>query len=467
MATLSPKFATGKPGSVEDTGTATPQPLLNNDADALAAQPVVAAPLSVWAATTTLTQNILGAGVLALPYAIKSAGLVGGLVLLGFIYVLTLFSMGMLVLLANHLNEFSYQALSRKTLGGHWPAAIEVWVICYTFGCCTSYPILLGDILYQFAKALGAGPWSSQLLWMTAAVVLVCWPLSCANTLGRLKMVSACGLAGICFTVVAVLKRYIDGTYGEPGSQHLEALDLQSFGSCFPILVTALGAHYNVPALFREVSPNCDRSESRITSDAGQRGWKNMCSVLMYAVTISTLIYGVVGVTVYATFGSGTHPDFTENFLPSDVWLVIVRGMLALAICAAFPLTMISTRTSLFDSVVQLWRARNGGNGDGSSRELGRLVMTTTTRIIVSTVATGLCFLMAACAGDIGIVLAYNGSVFGTPVCYIAPAVMYLGLPRHEQRMPVRISSILCAIAGVAFGVLGVIEVTIIHFGKK
>lgn len=430
------------------------------DQTPIIAEPAHVARLSVCAATITMTQNIMGAGVLALPYTMKSAGLGGGLVLLVLVYILTVFSKMMLVLLAAQVNEFSFHALARQTLGGWWPIVLEVWVLCYTTGICTSLPIVLGDCLHQLAKAMGAGIWSTQRLWMTFVVACVCWPLSCAEALGHLKVVSALGLAGISFTVVAVVKRYNDGSYEVPGQQHLDVLNPDTFGRCLPILVCALSAHFNLPRLFLEVAPHSDQSENWAASDAGKNACKMMRCVVWYSVTICTLTYGVVGVTVYATFGSHTNPDFTENFHSRDPWIMVVRVTLSIAICAVFPLTLVSTRTSLFNLIVQFWNTHCTRNDSHNSSQLRRMpAMSRTVRFAMSTAITGLCFILAVCAGNIGVVLAYNGTVFGIPVCYIAPVAMYLRLPRCKQSIPLSICCILCGLLGVTFGVLGFIEV--------
>mmetsp|Transcript_101904 Transcript_101904/g.328721 ORF Transcript_101904/g.328721 Transcript_101904/m.328721 type:complete len:93 (-) Transcript_101904:105-383(-) len=65
--------------------------------------------------------------------------------------------------------------------------------------------------------------------------------------------------------------------------------------------------------------------------------------------------------------------------------------------------------------------------------------------------------------GVVGTVLAYNGSIFGTPICYIAPALMYLRLPKASQKPLWRYSSLLCAVLGIGFGIFGIITVTINH----
>merc|ERR1719384_2370911 len=168
-----------------------------------------------------------------------------------------------------------------------------------------------------------------------------------------------------------------------------------------------------------------------------------MFKVILGALSLSSVVYGGVGLVVYATFGNTTHSDFSENFHPDDSLLVIVRATMTLAICASFPLTMISARMAFFNVFL---RPRG-------------LEFTTSVRVATATGLTAGCLSLATVSGDIGIVLAYNGSIFGTPVCYVIPAVMYAFLPSGDQSPTWRRLCLLSSAAGLAFGVLGVFTV--------
>merc|ERR1712137_800176 len=122
-----------------------------------------------------------------------------------------------------------------------------------------------------------------------------------------------------------------------------------------------------------------------------------MMNVIVYSVTISTFVYGVAGVVVYATFGPVTRSDFTENFDSNDSWLTVVRATMLLAICASFPLSMVSARNAAFNIALKPY---------------GWQEMTFWVRICVTTALTGLCLALAIVASNIGVVLQYNGSVF-------------------------------------------------------
>merc|ERR1712232_1422710 len=197
------------------------------------------ASLSVGAATITLTQNIIGAGLLSTPYALKSAGIVGGLVLLAVIYVLSVFTMVLLVNAAVRTGVFTYKEISDKLLGERCSVAVEVWVLCYTLGILISYPIFIADFLKEVVLHFSYPTIvpHCHTLCMVIAVAFVCFPLSCAGSLGMLKYTSMAGLCSIALVTVTVIVRYVDGTYESPETNNFEVVSFNTLGNCFPILV--------------------------------------------------------------------------------------------------------------------------------------------------------------------------------------------------------------------------------------
>ncbi|CAK8992293.1 unnamed protein product [Durusdinium trenchii] len=397
--------------------------------------------LSTRAAITTLTQNVLGSGVLALPYAMCTAGGLGGLTLLVFVYLLSIFTMSVLVLLSNTLGTFSYYGAARQTAGQKTALWAEIWVLCTNIGLCISYVIVLGDFSFALAEKFGWAHWLSKQKCMAALVVFICWPLSCAPTLGFLRWMSSLGLASVLFCALVSAVRYWDGSYFDAsGPPHLSSFEPSTFGHCFPILVGAFGAHTNIPLLYKEVAPGA-KTPNWGRTQAGQEDFRKMMKVITWSLTIACIVYGWVGMIVYATFGSETKSDFSENFRSDDQLLVVLRLTMTCAICSSFALMMMSARAAACNLVLE---------------PLG-CATTTVSRVTVATILTAICLGVAAVAKEIGTVLAYNGSVFATPVCFVAPPMMYLCLPRQFRRRPLNLLCLISAFAGLAFGLFGFI----------
>ncbi|CAE7280968.1 slc38a6 [Symbiodinium sp. KB8] len=71
---------------------------------------------------------------------------------------------------------------------------LQIWVLCCNIGLCTSYPILLGDFGYALSQQLGFAEWTSRKGCMAVMVGCICWPLSCAPSLGFLRPPGALGV---------------------------------------------------------------------------------------------------------------------------------------------------------------------------------------------------------------------------------------------------------------------------------
>lgn len=394
-------------------------------------------PLSVLSATVTLTQNILGAGLLAMPFAFKAAGLMGALVLFFLIFMMSTLSMGVLVILSNQLQDCSYKGAAMQTVGSRMAMVIEAWVLCFCLGACMCYIILLGDFLHDLGTHCHLGDWATPRILMVLVTASICWPLSCAHSLGILKYTSSVGVLSIVLAAFAVVKRYTDGTYTNAETNRPELLNMSTVGQCFPILAGAFGAHFNVPSIYREVAPEAAQG----IAAADQQGFRRMMKVIVASLVVSGSLYGLVGVLVYLTFGSQTKSDFTLNFDVEDNWFVVTRIALSFSICASFPLCMLAARNSLL--------------------KLAGWELTTKTQVPVATALVGFCLAVAEAANDMGVVFSYMGAVFGTPVCYVAPMVMYLYMPLSKQTPFWRTFSMACSTTGVALGVLGVIVVTL------
>merc|ERR1712194_447308 len=110
------------------------------------------------------------------------------------------------------------------------------------------------------------------------------------------------------------------------------------------------------------------------------------------------------------------------------------------SLCVSFPLSMVAARSSVL--------------------KLAGWQLSRRTEVLVATALSVLCLVVALAAGNVAVVLAYNGSVFGTPVCYVLPTVMYLHMPRCNQTQAWRIFSMVCATIGVSFGILGIVVVS-------
>eukprot|EP01062_Namystynia_karyoxenos_P060414 TRINITY_DN51999_c0_g1_i1.p1 TRINITY_DN51999_c0_g1~~TRINITY_DN51999_c0_g1_i1.p1 ORF type:complete len:455 (+),score=163.23 TRINITY_DN51999_c0_g1_i1:85-1449(+) len=390
--------------------------------------------LSVTEAAVGLAQNIIGSGLLAMPYAFRSGGTVGASALLGGVAVLSIFTMALLPVLAEAYEVFSYKELAVLAGSQRLGTALEVLIFFYNMGICIGYCVFVGDFVSTLVGDHIGGHDLSPRLASVAVTVVFFWPLSCAKNLSKLTPLTFVGIAGIIYSLVAVIERYAAGTYANKSNPgwpvHMELIDGGKIGKTFPLLVVAMGAHFNILRFYQEME---DRTPAK------------MNFVICFAIILAAAVYGAAGMVVYATFGKCTKSDFTSNFDSDDTWITVVRCAMLFALIVSFPLVLLSARATM-DALVLQPR---------------KIELTTARRLLLATALTAVCLGIAVAAGDPGIVLDYNGSVFGTPVCYIFPPVLYLMQPRQNQGTLTRYGCMLSVGLGIAFAIFGVFEVTL------
>jgi len=352
------------------------------------------------------------------------------------------------VLLSSETGRFSYGELGAATLGERGARAVALWCLVFTMGVLAAYPIALGDFLCSLVCKFvpSASAWATPRVTAAIAVVAICWPLSCAKSFGFLKWSSAVGVLAVLLSSAVGVLRYFDGTYrgAEYETNDVVAFNATGFGHCFPIFVSALAANFAIPGLFREVAPEAGGPGFADSAEGGA-AFRRMMQVIVGALAVSCVVYGAVGVAVYATFGPATEDDLTKNFRKDDGLLVLVRATMAVAICATFPLVMMAARNAAYDLFL---RPRG-------------VQMTAAVRLSVTSVIVVVCLGTAEIVGSLGVVLDFNGALFGTPVSYIWPMAMYLALPRSRQRRRWRLFSFACVLLGLFFGLMGLVVASI------
>lgn len=98
-------------------------------------------------ATSALAATIIGAGIMALPRAFATLGLVLGGGLLVVIFSLSFFSLGALVRAAEAAQKWTYAGLTKSQFGDRGAAALQASIILNNSGSMIIYLIIIGDIL--------------------------------------------------------------------------------------------------------------------------------------------------------------------------------------------------------------------------------------------------------------------------------------------------------------------------------
>ena len=149
--------------------------------------------------------NMMGAGMLSLPYTFKRASVLPGALAMITMCAANALSFVVLARCAELSGAFSYKGIAEAALGKRASAAIAVVMTLYTLGSCISYVVLLGDFLPRLVLL---APHSSFVTFVArpavvdwAVSLLVLFPLALQRDLSRLSGTSTFAFACVCYAV--------------------------------------------------------------------------------------------------------------------------------------------------------------------------------------------------------------------------------------------------------------------------
>ena len=254
---------------------------------------------------------------------------------------------------------------------------------------------------------------------------------------------SYAGMIAVVYTVWFIAKRFQDGTYA-PGGQFYSTIDaalcpkpavfdLWQLGPgttiLFNMFSTSYMAHTNAVKFYNELDR---RSISRFTTVVGT------------AMGLATVIYGVVMVLGFETFGLASQGLILNNYhVSKDLLATLGRVATAISIIGAHPLLFSGLRDSFLNIAPTSFTAKRGS------------------WLLSTILLLGGATLLSLVATDVGLIVSLVGSSLGAVIVYIFPAVMYLNLLKSRKDVTVsgleRLVLYLTIIFGVVSGVGGTI----------
>jgi len=411
-----------------------------------------------------LVKNIAGSGVLALPTGVSKLAEGGTTIEQAALVSFSLFLFfGILNALGFYLigevcaktRTDTYVSAWKATVGEGttWLPAIASLFLCFTGSvACTT---VIGDTFTDLATAAANVPYGSvpheQIVVGIVAFVLL--PLCLLPSLAPLASASLIGVIGILMTAGAMCTRFFDGSYGALGSFHTDlqwtplltgASDswmpsMASLAIFCSLLSNAFLAHYNAPSYFRALSPDAKADQSD--------GLRSYAQLSLLSFTAAGVIFMVIALVGYATFGAAAQPNILNNYASSDALAAVARLGVGLCVLFEFPLLERPFRETAAEllgcrDVAATWWA--------TALSVGTIMAVSLTGLPLDTICS------------------LSGGTGGAFLIYVAPALMVLNLAREEQTTAEQGNSIvpknaLLALAsfGVFIGALGTYEASV------
>jgi amino acid permease len=459
-----------------------------------------------------LCSATLGAGVLALPYALFQAGLVVGMLLLAASAVATAASIGLIVKASAHYKQNTYESLVEHTVGRTMRTVTEICIVLFCGGCAVGYVIAVGDILQQsHLMVRDSRAWSMITVWC-----LVMLPLSLLRRMQTLQFASALGIASIGTLVCAALVHLVNDVSQEtppnddsgPTLSNLQDFLWPSHGvisvlKACPIVLFAFSCQCNVCAIFEELPDNC---VGNVVDSNGRDKEDFMGRVTWTAVAICGFLYASISTVALADLGFSIAPNILSSYEIVGIMRVACAAMAA-AVIMAFPLNIFPARVTLegildryhpIDTAlpsesltaalleesdileghavqspvavdttcvnihVPLATERSDATVSSDMEEDGWHKVR---HVLLSVILSGMALMLALVVPDISIVFGFLGGTTSSMLGFVLPGMLGLRLSRDTGEPSLRPVSWTLLLGGIFFGVLTT-GVTISQYGK-
>jgi len=412
---------------------------------------------TVFSSVVTLSNTLLGSGMLAMPAAFASSGLYLGMLNIAIFGAGALFGLWLLTRCATYTGRnSSFFSLSMIT----FPQAsifFDFAISIKCFGVSVSYLIIVGDLMPIVTLGLFPSvPLDSMLLtrefWITVSVVLII-PLAFMRKLDSMRHTSFISLLAVLYLLFIVVYYYFV-PFGTNEMQHRRDLSKNTVPELnpsypvnpkienfiismdlfknLPIYVFAFTCHQNVLSVYNEMKDNRQ---------------KNVNKVITSSIVFGMILYWVVGYYGYITFGDQTESNVISMYPPSSYIILFGQLSMVIMVMLSYPLQMFPCRLSLEKVFYNLKRILNKNN-EGSS-----LINSTETSYMTAnpsahtepmsdrkfffmTLSILVCSYVLACSvKSLGIVLSIVGATGSTMICYILPGILYYRLETENNQM--------------------------------
>lgn len=263
-------------------------------------------------AVFNLTTTIVGAGIMALPAAMKVLGLILGFLLIILIGVVSELSVELLIRFSVQCNGTSYGDVVQAAMGKTARIVSEICIIINNAGVLVVYLIIIGDVMSGslhhigvFDQWLGHGFWDHRKVVILIFLVIFLAPLCALDKIDSLSLTSAASVAlAVIFVFVAIFVafvKFVEGKIEIPkmtpnfGPEN-SILDLFVV---IPVMTNAYVCHFNIPPIYNELEG---------------RSPQKMYRVGRVTTVICVLVYALTAISGYLLFGKETESDVLTNF---------------------------------------------------------------------------------------------------------------------------------------------------------
>ncbi|CAH7672267.1 transmembrane amino acid transporter protein-domain-containing protein [Phakopsora pachyrhizi] len=351
-----------------------------------------------------MSNSILGAGIIGLPYSLRSAGLVTGVGMIIILGYITDWSIRILALNCKLTGRKTYIGIMEHCFGSIGMASVSFFQFIFAFGGMCAFGVIIGDsippvLMSLLPSVISSSSFSfllSRSFIISFFTLTVSYPLSLHRDISKLSKASGLALVSM---VVIVLSVGVGGPMVDPkmrGDDRLRFSFIEpGFFEAVGIISFAFVCHHNSLLIFDSLKkPSLDRFDRLI----------HFSTLISIVASLSMSLSG------FLTFTNKTQANVLNNFPKDDFWINVSRLCFGLNMFTTLPLECFVCRETIetcFYGEKQFDRKRH---------------------IIYTTLLIGSVLIISLSTCDLGIVLELTGGFAAPALAFIFPAACQLKL---------------------------------------
>lgn len=384
---------------------------------------------STVSSSISLVKTIIGAGLLSMPLAYSTDGIIFGT----FIILLAAATSGYGLFLQCYVSRYvppqhaTFFNLCSITYP-HLSVVFDLAIAVQCFGCAISYLVLIRDLMPTIIPYV---PYIDEshykTFWLIVSTLLTV-PLSFLKNLDSLKYTSILALVAIFYMALLVVSHYFVGDIERKGEITLFPTSATGVFSTFSIIVFAFTGHQNMFSIINEAR---DKSLTSLTK------------LVNFAILVSSLLFIVVGLSGYLTFGQDVDGNVILLY-PNGITTTIGRFAIVFMVTFSFPLMIHPARISVNN--IYYWIRMNvlekeeqvdensalllnQNESVGEDTEQGKTSLSHVVPfphinfVIVTTVLLIVGYILAIALKSFALVLAVVGATGSTAISFILPGL--------------------------------------------
>ncbi|RUP48034.1 transmembrane amino acid transporter protein-domain-containing protein [Jimgerdemannia flammicorona] len=425
-----------------------------------------AATAGFFGCTVNLANTILGTGMLAMPSAIASIGLIPGIFII--VYSATASSLGLYFLskaaARTEGRHASFFTISKLT----WPGAailFDAAIAIKCFGVSISYLIIIGELMPEVVLSFlgntpggilstpeGDDPYMDYLtdrkFWITVLMASVIVPISFFRKLDSLRYTSLIALFAVVYLVAIVVWGYVapKTKAPEPGD-----IELILFHPARVRVRVHVPPECNVSTLV-SFSPPISSMSARpyhsyhsplqifsVYNELKDNNQRVINSVITTSIGSAMGVYECIGILGYLTFGKNVQSNIIMEY-PASAFITCGRIAIVVLVLFSYPLQAHPARASLDKILASRSPQASGLKILPPPSQLKYFLMTT--GILVSS------YLIAISVTRLDTVLSFVGSTGSTMISFILPGAFYYKIHEADPWHPRKIIAVFLAVYG-------------------